>query len=230
MTNKITEKIVKIAVPLLIGIPLVWSLYFFFKLVYKKLNLFGRYDPNFEIELINYVGSEILFLVLLSVVFMLALRSDIKFLERIKFRTAIATFCVTILLTNFLSNIDIGNYSVGEGAGIFGLYYIFSFSFVLLSIFQDKWLYMASVSSGIPLLLFGGFFTIALIGRNSNSYGYFGILGLLGLFSIYTGYSKWRIQSSTTNILKTVSISMVISIAVPIVFFGSLILVGGLFG
>ncbi len=215
-----SEKIAKIVVPVLMGISLVWSLYMLLKLVYKKLYLsfvLGQYDLPFGTELNNYVGGEIRFLVLLGIVFLLSLNAEFKFLEKIKLKIATAWLCLIIILTNLLSFLGIG-----------ALFYIFSFVFIMLSLFYENWLYPALISTGIPLLLFGGILTIILSGDSQIlDAGYFFILVLLGLAGIYTGYSKWRVQSSPSEILKAVITRISISVVVPALFLGGAILIGG---
>ncbi len=227
-----SEKIAKIVVPVLMGISLVWSLYMLLKLVYKKLYLsfvLGQYDLPFGTELNNYVGGEIRFLVLLGIVFLLSLNAEFKFLEKIKLKIATAWLCLIIILTNLLSFLGIGEYyGLAEGTGIGALFYIFSFVFIMLSLFYENWLYPALISTGIPLLLFGGILTIILSGDSQIlDAGYFFILVLLGLAGIYTGYSKWRVQSSPSEILKAVITRISISVVVPALFLGGVVLIGG---
>lgn len=227
MKGDLKGNITKIVILLLLGISLIRSSYMFSKLVYKKIYLdfvHAQYDSLFGIELDNFVGGEILFILALGAVYLLSRSVGFEFLEKIRLRAATGVLCLIILLTNFLSFVGIGeHYGLCEGAGIFALFYIFSFVFIALPLFNKNWLHAVSISVGIPLILFG-----SIIGSIADS-GFFSFIFVVGAADIISGFSKWRLQSPLTEILRTIAITMTVSVSVPVVFFGGLILIGGCF-
>ncbi len=187
--NVTKKKVAESLILIPLGLMFFYVSAMFLKIAYKILyqyKVLGQFDQEFAFFLKRYLGWEIIFLIPLSMIFLLSSTIDFSLVEKIKVKFLSFIIASVIILTNIISfNSGGGIYSpAAEGLFIFLIFYTFTYIFILFGLTRKNWLPMTLISIGVPLV---------------------------GLIDVGVGFKRLRVEHSTFGILKVVIGGIIVS-------------------